>query len=91
MAAHYARKPRFEGPGLQCGSREIDLFLTGQREDGAGVPMISCMFAPSLNLKNPFIRSIASEHKLSAPAIAAAINRRSIKGSKLTVLRAIEG
>jgi hypothetical protein len=40
--------------------------------------------------KNPFVRSIASEHKLSTPAIAAAINRRSIKGSKLTVLRAID-
>jgi hypothetical protein len=47
--------------------------------------------APSLSLKNPFVRSIASEHKLSTPARAAAINRRSIKGSKLTVLRAIEG
>ena len=48
------------------------------------------MLAPSLSLKNPLIRSILSEHRLSTPAIAAAINRRTIKGSKLTVLRAID-
>jgi hypothetical protein len=57
---------------------------------GAGVPMILCIPAPPLCLKNPFIRSIASEHKPSTPAIAAAINRRSIKERKLSVLRAID-
>ena len=54
------------------------------------MPMISCVPAPSLCLKNLFVRSIASEHKLSIPAIAAATNRRSIKGSKLLLLRTID-
>jgi hypothetical protein len=57
---------------------------------GAGVPMILCIAAPPLRLKNPFIRSIPSEHTTSTPAIAAAINRRSIKERKLSVLRAID-
>jgi hypothetical protein len=57
---------------------------------GAGVPMILCISAPPLRLKNPFIRSIASEHKPSTPAMAAAINRRSIKERKLSVLHAID-
>jgi hypothetical protein len=52
--------------------------------------MILCIPAPPPRVKNPVIRSIASEHKLSTPAIAAAINRRSIKERNLSVSRAID-